>query len=214
MENTQKIYNLIILDESGSMSSIYAQALSGVNETINGIRINSERYPEQEHFVSIVTFEGNGLGGVKLRRCCEPIASIRDLDRRDYVPGGATPLYDAIGKSVSELERRVREGDKVLVTIITDGYENSSVEYSSGEISRTVARLRRNGWTFAYIGANQDSVEVAKGMNIRNAMNYEATPSGTIQMSVKYRSAQDRLFKSMHHKEERASDCPDFFEEN
>lgn len=53
-----KIYNLIVLDESGSMSSIYNQALSGINEVINGIRQNQEKYPEQRHFVSIVTFEG------------------------------------------------------------------------------------------------------------------------------------------------------------
>jgi len=65
---TMKIYNLIILDESGSMSSIYNHALSGINETINGIRQSQEKYPEQEHFVSIVTFEGNGMDGVKTRR--------------------------------------------------------------------------------------------------------------------------------------------------
>ena len=40
-ENTTgitNIYNLIILDESGSMGSIYEQALGGANETIQTIR--------------------------------------------------------------------------------------------------------------------------------------------------------------------------------
>ena len=40
-ENTTgitNIYNLIILDESGSMRSIYEQALGGANETIQTIR--------------------------------------------------------------------------------------------------------------------------------------------------------------------------------
>ena len=32
------VYNLLIIDESGSMHSIYDQALSGINETLNGIR--------------------------------------------------------------------------------------------------------------------------------------------------------------------------------
>ena len=31
---THKIFNLIILDASGSMETIYAQALTGVNETL------------------------------------------------------------------------------------------------------------------------------------------------------------------------------------
>ena len=70
---TMKIYNLIVLDESGSMSSIYNQALSGINEVINGIRQNQEKYPEQRHFVSIVTFEGEGMSGVKTRRDCVPV---------------------------------------------------------------------------------------------------------------------------------------------
>ena len=64
---TMKIYNLIVLDESGSMSSIYNQALSGINEVINGIRQNQEKYPEQRHFVSIVTFEGEEIGRASCR---------------------------------------------------------------------------------------------------------------------------------------------------
>ena len=39
---TQKIYNLVILDASGSMHSIYTQALSGVNETLATIRMAQE----------------------------------------------------------------------------------------------------------------------------------------------------------------------------
>ena len=40
MEQSKEIsvYNLIILDESGSMSSIWRRALDGINETLNGIR--------------------------------------------------------------------------------------------------------------------------------------------------------------------------------
>ena len=65
---SMNIYNLIILDESGSMESIYSQALSGINETLSGIRRTQEDYPQQNHFVSIVTFEGSGMKGVKTRR--------------------------------------------------------------------------------------------------------------------------------------------------
>lgn len=83
-----KIYNLIILDESGSMSLIYNQALSGINETIHGIRQSQNNFPEQEHYVSVVTFEGNGMEGVKTRRVCEPIGKVSDLTKKDYQPAG------------------------------------------------------------------------------------------------------------------------------
>ncbi len=208
---TVKIHNLIILDESGSMSSIYDQALSGINETINGIRQSREKYPEQRHFVSIVTFEGNGMDGVKTRRDCEPVGEVADLTRKDYCPGGCTPLYDAMGKAISDLDRKVEAGDGVLVTIITDGMENSSREYSGRAVKDLVAMQRKKGWTFAYIGANQDAVEVARDLNIQNAMNYDATPEGVLCMSMMFNESQAKFAKRMHLGKSILADVADFF---
>lgn len=69
------IYNLIILDESGSMSSIYDETIQAINEALCGIRRNQEEFPEQNHMVSVVTFEGNGMSGVKLYSEAAPGAS-------------------------------------------------------------------------------------------------------------------------------------------
>ena len=190
------IYDVIILDESGSMSSIYQQALTGINEVIGGIRRNQEDFPSQRHFVTIVTFEGNGVYGIKMRRDRVPVEYVKDFTGSDYRPGGCTPLYDAMGKTLSELEEQVHEGDRVFATVITDGYENSSSEYSGTAVKKFVERLRKKGWTFAYIGANQDAVEVAKELNIPNALNFDATPEGTVKMCIKYRKA-NRLFSEV-----------------
>ena len=192
MEQSKEIsvYNLIILDESGSMSSIWRQALDGINETLNGIRKTQDEYPSQHQYVSIVTFEGNGVRGVKTLRDRIPVENIQNLKDDDYRPGGCTPLYDAMGLSLNYLQHCVRDEDVVLVTIITDGYENSSNEYSGQAIKALVEKLREKGWTFAYIGANQDAVEVAKGLNIDNAMNFDATPQGTVMMCLDYESAR------------------------
>ena len=192
MEQSKEIsvYNLIILDESGSMSSIWRQALDGINETLNGIRKTQDEYPSQHQYVSIVTFEGNGVRGVKTLRDRIPVENIQNLKDDDYRPGGCTPLYDAMGLSLNYLQHCVRDEDVVLITIITDGYENSSNEYSGQAIKTLVEKLREKGWTFAYIGANQDAVEVAKGLNIDNAMNFDATPQGTVMMCLDYESAR------------------------
>ena len=192
MEQSKEInvYNLILLDESGSMSSIWRQALDGINETLNGIRKTQDEYPSQHQYVSIVTFEGNGVRGVKTLRDRIPVENIQNLKDDDYRPGGCTPLYDAMGLSLNYLQHCVRDDDVVLVTIITDGYENSSNEYSGQAIKALVEKLREKGWTFAYIGANQDAVEVAKGLNIDNAMNFDATPQGTVMMCLDYESAR------------------------
>ena len=187
------IYNVIILDESGSMSSIYNATLSSMNEVLNGIRRNQEEFPEQRHYVTIVTFEGSGMSGVKMRRDRVPITNVDPFTERDYRPGGCTPLYDAMGKTLSELEGLIHPEDKVMATVITDGLENSSQEYSGRTIKNMVSRLREKGWALAYIGANQDAIEVAKDLNIGNALNFVATPEGLDDMSVQFSLSSRRM---------------------
>ena len=189
------IYNVIILDESGSMSSIYKETISGINEVLSGIRKNQEEYPELRNYVSIITFEGDGIKGVKTRRDRVPIESIQDFTEHDYHPGGCTPLYDAMGKTLNDMESPVTPEDRVLVTVITDGYENSSTEYSGKTIVTMVDRLRKKGWTLSYIGANQDAVEVARDLHIANALSYDATPTGMVCMSMKMAKANSKFAK-------------------
>ena len=74
------VYNLLIIDESGSMHSIYDQALSGINETLNGIRNAQRDYPDQNQYVSIVTFEGDGVAGVKTRRDSVPASKVEHCE--------------------------------------------------------------------------------------------------------------------------------------
>ena len=194
------IYNVIILDESGSMSSIYKETLQSMNEVLSGIRKNQEEQPEQRHNVTIVTFEGDGISGVKTRRDRVPIETVKNFTENDYRPGGCTPLYDAMGQTLNRLEGLVRGEDKVMATIITDGFENSSQEYSGTAVKSLVGRLREKGWVFAYIGANQDAVEVARDLNISNALNYDASPAGVMEMSVRFRKASRKMSEGVARK--------------
>jgi len=179
---TKNIYNLIILDESGSMGAIEKQAVSAMNETIQGIRKAQKMNPEQNFYVSLVVFEGDGVKGVRTLRDRVPIENIEDLKQEEYNPGACTPLYDAMGVSITALKGVTKKNDSVLVTIITDGMENSSQEYSGSAIKSLVSKQRELGWTFAYIGANQDAVEVARELEIHNALNFDATEEGTEEM--------------------------------
>lgn len=71
-----RVFNLIILDESGSMNCIKRQALNGLNETLQTIRKAQEKYPEQEQLVSIVPFESDNI---RLLRDKESIQEVKDL---------------------------------------------------------------------------------------------------------------------------------------
>lgn len=193
---TGTIYNLIILDESGSMDSIYGQALSGANETLNTIRLSQKEDSSLVQILTFVTFDsGSNRPDVREIISLKPISEVKDLTVDDYRPSGCTPLYDAMGISIKKLVEHVKEGDHVLVTVITDGYENSSRHYSASMVKEMVESLRAKGWVFTYIGANQDSVEVAGGLGIHNAMDFAQDATGAQMMWEKMNSGRREFYK-------------------
>ena len=188
-----RIFNLIILDESGSMQSIKKEAIDSVNETVQTICSAQRKHEGQEHFVSLVTFNDT----VKTVYECVPAAEVKELTAETYRLDCCTALYDAMGMSLYALRPKVAEDDKVLVTVVTDGCENASREYSGKAIKALVDELKAKGWVFAYIGANQDVEAVATNISITNVMNFEATSKGTAMMSKKVSCARGRLLARM-----------------
>lgn len=115
----------------------------------------------------------------------------------DYKPDDCTPLFDAMGRSLNDLKNHVSDEDVVLVTIITDGYENASREYSGRDIKNLVAELKKRGWVFAYIGTNQDVDAVADDMGIRSRMSYEYSDRGACDMFEAERSSKRAFFNRL-----------------
>lgn len=192
---SKRIINLIIVDESGSMISIYKQALDGMNETIKTIKSKANDVEGVRQYINLITFDSDRYTQ-HLRHC--PAEKARTLSSNQYRPGGATPLYDAIGKAVTGLERHITENDAVLVTIITDGYENASHNFSGAEIKRLILRLSQNGWLFTYIGANQDVMFEAEKMGIRHSMAFDTTAEGTNMMWEKERASRGKFMARMN----------------
>lgn len=208
---TTKIFNLIIIDESGSMQSIKREAIDSVNETIQTIRSAQNKHDDQEHYVSLITFNDD----VKTVYKCVPVNEVRELTAETYCPECCTALYDAMGISLNALRPKVGEGDKVLVTVVTDGYENASKEYSGKAIKALVDELKAKGWVFAYIGANQDVEAVAATISITNVMNFEATSAGTHMMTDRVNISRERLYCCMAKPDFNADDANEnFFDED
>lgn len=187
-----KIFNLIILDESGSMDCIRKQTISGCNEILNTIRSAQSEYKDtQDHYVSIYVFQSGGVPSRYLIENQSP-EKVANIDERDYEPCGCTPLLDAIGFTVNSLRKITKTHDHAIgsVTIITDGMENSSREYTWRQISDLIDKLKGQGWNFNFIGANIDVEKVSRDMHIDNAMAFEQTNEGTNAMFEKERSCR------------------------
>lgn len=173
-----QVFHVIILDRSGSMECIREAALQGVNETLAGIAQGQEKFGSmQDHYVTLVTFCGCGIKQVYNQTA---VSDVSALQMKDFSPCCTTPLYDAMGQTLNSLANDVLGIDDyaVFVSIITDGMENTSKEYDATEIYQLVERLRGQGWSFTYMGTNQNVVEVASKMAIRNYRNFAYSPQG------------------------------------
>lgn len=198
------IYNLIILDESGSMSSLTKQTIEGCNETINTIKTAVNQYADsQQHFVSIYAFQSEGNRPSRYIIKNIDAKEVKHITKDDYEPWGATPLDDAVGSTLTDLKATTagRQNTIGSVTIITDGMENSSRQYSGAQVAKMIQELKELGWNFNFIGANIDVEAVAARMNIDNTLAFSANIQGTREMFRRERSSRMRYYDAI-----RASD--------
>lgn len=180
-----KVFNVIILDKSGSMTSIAKQAVDGVNESIASIKRGQENHPEQDNLLTLVAFCGCEIK--KIYEQC-PIGEVKPISSDDYKPCCMTPLYDAIGNTITAVHRLMENEKNAIasVTIITDGYENASKEFTHKSIKSLIEAYKSEGWLFAYIGADHDVESVAFGLAIDNNMRFEKTNAGTRRMFERF----------------------------
>lgn len=177
-----QVYNLVILDKSGSMESIRKEAIDGYNETLGSIRAAQLKHLDtQDHFVSLAAFCDCGIDMIYDKT---PIKDAEKLTLDKYDPCCCTPLFDAIGKTVKKIKKDTKdiEDAAVLVTIITDGYENSSKEWNGPMVKKLIDECKEEGWMFSFIGAGEDVVKVATTISITNTMVWENTSEGTKKM--------------------------------
>lgn len=201
-----QVFNVVILDKSGSMNRIRQAAVDGFNETLAGIKKAQEKYADtQEHYVSLVTFCSCAVEYVLDK---VPVAEARPLTMDDFRSCCLTPLYDAMGMTLTSMRNHVSriEDAVVVVTIITDGMENASKEYTGPAVKELVEQLKGEGWTFTYMGANQNSVEVAFTLSIRNARNFDYSSHGTREGMAKETSTRLNFFSRLHNFKEQERD--------
>lgn len=192
-----QVYNLVILDKSGSMETIRKEAVNGYNETLGSIRAAQLKHLDtQDHYVSLATFCDCGIDMIYDKT---PIKDAEKLTLKQYDPCCCTPLFDAIGKTVKKMRRHTKniEDVAVLVTIITDGYENSSKEWDGPMIKKLIDECKEDGWMFSFVGAGEDVVKVATTIAITNTVVWEQTAKGTADMFENENQARNRFYDKL-----------------
>ena len=121
---------------------------------------------------------------------------MRPLSLTDYQPQALTPLHDTIGESVIKHCNVLASADatnyQVLMTVLTDGEENASKEYTRPVIHGLIEQLKEQGWTFTYIGTNHDVDRAADGLAFENKLTFTQNEEEMSAMFLKERQARRR----------------------
>ncbi|HEY8559687.1 MAG TPA: vWA domain-containing protein [Pyrinomonadaceae bacterium] len=169
----------VILDRSGSMESVKQDTIGGFNSFLS-----EQQSVEGEASLSLVQFDDQ----YEVVYEDQSIARADRLTERTFQPRGSTALFDAVGRTINAVGQRLaalaeaERPDKVLLVIMTDGYENASREFSAAQVSEMINHQRRvYSWEFMFIGANQDAVLSAGQIGIPAAasLTYAANSEGT-----------------------------------
>ena len=180
--NTNLTEIVFILDRSGSMMSLTDDTIGGFNSFIE-----KQKNEPGDALLTTVLFDDqyeilhNGMN----------IREVQPLSRDQYWARGMTAMYDAIGKTINEVGRRLSETPeeqrpgKVIFVITTDGYENASREFTQTKVKEMIQhQAEKYSWEFLFLGANIDSVKQAGNIGIKSdyAANYCATADGITSM--------------------------------
>jgi len=188
-----------LLDRSGSMEEVQDDVIAGFNRFVSDL--NSQ---PGDCWLTLVLFDDYRPFDVVFS--AEPINDIPSLGSDEYSPLGATPFYDALGLLVQSADSRISDRSAMgelpedqLVIILTDGLENASLLFNQREIRDLVQDRQGQGWTLAFLGANQDAyVEGAKiGLAGGNVQNFSTSgQSIALAYSSVSRATQDFCDKS------------------
>lgn len=157
----------LVIDRSGSMQCIANDVVGSVKQFIG----NQKQNPGKAS-LTVVQFD----------HCYEVIHDFEDLQTIDgdkftkgYNPRGSTALLDAIGRTTLAMKQKLDsmppadQPKRVVIAVITDGLENASREFSLEKVKELIKQHEALGWSFMFLGATLDAVQVAESMGFSNS---------------------------------------------
>jgi len=142
------VFITFVLDETGSMSGTRKDTIGGFNTYVQDLNkdLSDVKFSLMKFNSSYKTWVHED----------EPLASIKELTEQTYAPSGGTPLWDAFGMAIERMERVAKkEEDKVIITVLTDGEENSSTQFTAEQVKALIEN--HPDWAVTFLGTNMDA---------------------------------------------------------
>lgn len=169
----------ILLDRSGSMQGQEDDVVGGVNAFIE----EQKALPDPAT-IALVRFDSLA---VERFRPMGPLSEAKPIERSDFAPRGGTPLLDAVGRTIAELDEdwKREQPERCVMVIVTDGQENQSIEFTRDKVKGLIKARQDSGkWAFVYLGADVDAFTEASniGIPMANAAGWTKTSAGISAM--------------------------------
>jgi hypothetical protein len=156
----------VILDRTGSMESIR-------DDTIGGFTTFLKKQKKEPGTATLTLVQFDSQDPYELIHRFKPIGEVPELNRETYVPRASTPLLDALGRGINDLEKSLSElkeedcPSKVVLVVVTDGQENSSREFRKDQIEKMVKeKTEKNSWQFVFLSADLAALGDAQAVGI------------------------------------------------
>lgn len=180
----------ILLDRSGSMQSLWNEALSSVNAYVKELTNNKDGNTVDAKVTLAVFDDQAGLQFDVLRRA-QPALHWDKVTDNDASPRGMTPLLDAIVRIVALAD--ADKPDRAVIVVMTDGMENASKEVKREGVKAALDRVKAKGWEVVFLGANFDNIGDATSVGVA-ASNQMAMAQGTIGSSMERLAVKSRAY--------------------
>jgi hypothetical protein len=182
-EKADYVHMAVILDRTGSMDEIR-------DDTIGGFNTFLEKQQEESGKATLTLVQFDSQDPYEVVHRFKPVAEVPKLTRETYVPRASTPLLDAMGRGINDLEEslaKLPEADRparIVMVVITDGQENASSEFTKPQVEKMIkARQEKDNWQFVFLSADLAAVgdAIASGVDASSAMAFDKTSQGTLK---------------------------------
>lgn len=178
-KSTKRTQVCFLLDETQSMQTRKEETIKGFNGYIKEL----QKDKGDEVLFTLTTFNA---GGIKTPYKASPIKDVKPLDNETYNPMNYTPLYDAIGQTLTTFQNQVDKEDLILFIILTDGEENSSVEFKGklNDIKDMISKREKDGWKFTFLGVGIDAFVGGANFGLSASSSFNVGNSGQATASL------------------------------
>jgi len=171
----------VILDRTGSMQPIREDTIGGFNTFLN-------EQKNEPGFATLTLVQFDSQDPYEVIHKFKAIKEVPELTLETYVPRASTPLLDAMGRGINDLEGSLSEleedqrPERVVMVVITDGQENASREFKKDVVQKMIReKQEKNDWQFVFLSADLDAIQdaIESGVRMQSAMAFDKNADGT-----------------------------------